>query len=233
MTDSNKKSNYSNTSLGRNESASDLLNHPDYIKLVEYFQSGKFNDCMKCVNVLEEHYPEHPELIKYKENIELKLSMKSMTRSIHKMETRDKIRGFLKYAYLIILITIFTLLIAYFSYDYINSHFIAELTKDEKMQLSILDTQVERYLSEGEPEAAAERLEKIREVDPHYKNIPDLASRVYDLLLLKRDYERAEDLLAEGREVEALNIFMKIEQETPGLWDVRQQIALLQASPTP
>jgi tetratricopeptide (TPR) repeat protein len=233
MTDLNKQKNNSNIVPRPNDGASDLSNHPDYVKLVEYFQSGKFNDCMQCINELEEQYPEHPDLIKFKDNIELKLSMKSVTRSIHRMETRDKIRGFLKYAYLIVLIAIFSLLIAYLSYDYINSHFITELTQDEKMQLSILETQVERYLNEGEPEAAAERLERMREINPRYSNIPDLASRVYNLLLLKKDYESAKGLLAEGSEAEALDMFINIEQEHPGLWDVSEQIMLLQASPTP
>jgi competence protein ComGC len=233
MTDLNHQNINSNSSPRQNFDKAELINHPEFKTVAEYYQGGKFKECQKIIEELEERYPGHPELVKYKKNIDLKLSMKSMTRSIHKMETHEKIKGFLKYAYLIILIIIFTLLVAFISYDYINNHFITDLTQDEKMQLSVLNTQVERYLAEGEPEAAAERLERIREINSHYENIPDLASRVYNLLLLKRDYEKAEGLLAEGREAEALNIYMKIEQETPGLWDVRQQIALLQATPTP
>jgi uncharacterized protein HemY len=125
------------------------------------------------------------------------------------------------------------MLIAFISYDYLNSHFITELTQDEQVQLSILETQVELHLSEGEPEAAALSLEQIRELDPNYKNIPNLTSRVYNMLLLKRDYEQAQSLLTEGREDEALNNFLKIEEEHPGLWDVSEQIMLLKSTSTP
>ncbi len=233
MIGSNEVSNKSNIASKQNEGASSLFDHPEYQKLVENFQNGNFDDCKKSINELEENYPEHPELKKYKNNIALKLSMKSVTRSIHRMETRDKIRGFLKVAFLIILIIIFTLLIAIISYDYINSHFISGLTQDEQIQLSILETQVELYLNEGKPEAAAQSLEEIREIAPEHKNIPDMTSRVYNMLLLKRDYERAKNLLLEGRDDEALPLFLKIEEEHPGLWDVSEQIMLLQASSTP
>lgn len=218
---------------GKFEGSSDLVNHPEYRKMVEYYQTGKFKKCLKRIKALEEQYPAHPDLQRFKENIELKFSLKSMTRSIYRKETHEKIKGLLKFSYLIILTVIFVLLVSIFSYEYINNNFFAGLTRQERIQLEVLDAQADQLLSEGEPEAAAERLEQIREIDPDHESIPDLASRVYDLLLLKRDYQKAMGLLAEERETEALNILMKIEQENPGLWDVGQQIDLIQSSPTP
>jgi len=233
MEASNIHHEYSNTSTGLLGGLSDLLSLPDYRQLIAYYQSGKFKKCIKRIKELEEQYPQHPELLRFKENIELKLSIKSMTSSIHRKETHERIKEFLKFNYLIILIAIFVLLISVFSYDYIKNNLFAGLTRDERVQLGVLVAQVEQLLNEGEPEAAAEKLERIREIDPEHEEIPDLTSQVYNLLLLKMDYKKAMGLLEEGREIEALNILMKIEQETPGLWDVRQQIALIQALPTP
>jgi len=50
----------------------DLSIIPDYIKLLEHYQLAEFNKCAEVLDKLEKQYPEHPGLINFKDDLQLK-----------------------------------------------------------------------------------------------------------------------------------------------------------------
>ncbi len=211
----------------------DLSSDADYIQLMDHYQSGDFSKCMKCYRALEKRYPSHPELLSFKEDFVLKLYLQSLSVLKQKEQNHKNLIFSIKIGYLIVFLTIFVLIVVFYSYSFITNNLIKGLTNVESVQIQLLNTQVEELILEGQPEAAAESLEMIRKLNPDDESLPMLTTQVYELLELKADYQNAMSLIADERDIEALDILTAIEQERPGLWDVSQQIDSINVSLNP
>jgi len=204
--------------------SSDLSSDSDYVTLIEFYQQGKFSKCKNQLEELEKRYPGHPDLIKFKDQFQMKLSFNSMRVSSRKEEQHKKVRGTLKVGVFAVTSVIFILLVFFFSYYYLSKAAAENQLAEKLTRLSSLNSQAEELLAGGQPAAAEEIIALIEAIDPAYENLPELTSQADALLALDTKYNSALNLLAENKEDEALEILKEIEAEESGLWDVSQQI---------
>ena len=208
----------------------DLSSDPDYIKLLEYYQHAEFTKCKEELNKLEKRFPEHPGLLKFKDDLQMKLSLQNMSISIKKEDKFKKKKVILNMGSFAIIGILIVMIVFVFSYYYLNDNFAVKQLEDETALLTSLNYQAEQLLLAGQPQPAAEIIEGIKTINPEFENLSELISRTDDLLQLEANYQTALDLFTENKNDEALVIFNEIEAEDPGLWDVSQQIASIETS---
>ena len=102
--------------------------------------------------------------------------------------------------------------------------------EEEAAQLNQYYLQAQQLLQVGQPQPAAEIIEKIREIDPDYPSLSDLSARAEALLELEAQYQAGLDLVAENNYDQALVVFQEIEAQQPGLWDVGKQITAIETA---
>ena len=219
-----------NEGTGRIVKPIDLSSDPDYTKLLEHYQHAEFTKCKEVLDKLEKRYPEHPGLLKFKDDLQIKLSLKNMAISINKEEKHKKKKVILNMSVFAIIGFLIVIIVFFFSYYYFNDNVSVKLLEDETALLTSLDYQAEQLLLAGQPQPAAEIIERIRTINPEFVNLPELTSRTNDLLRLEIYYQTALNLITENKNNEALVILNEIEAEQPGLWDVSQQIASIETS---
>jgi tetratricopeptide (TPR) repeat protein len=210
-------------------SAYELRQDPDYQKLLEIYQDGSLSLSDMVVHKLLRRYPDNPELLRIRDEIEMRFSVKDMGKTFKKQEKRSNRKSFLNLAIFAILGSVIVVLVFYFSFIYLARDVAVDQYAQDQAQLASLERQVEQLLVIGNPQPAADIVARMVEIDPNYESLPDLSARVETLLALEADYQAALGLADEGNAEEALAIFRGIEEENPGLWDVGQQIADLEA----
>lgn len=215
-----------NKRTGRNVNPIDLLSDPDYTKLLEHFQHAEFTKCKKVLDKLEKRYPEHPEVLEFKDNLQMKLSLENIATTIIKGEKSKKKKVVLNLSVFAIIVII----VFFVSYYILNENVAVKQLEDETALLTSLNYQAEQLLLTGQPQPAAEINERIRTINPEFENLPELIARTDDLLRLEANYQTALNLITENKNNEALVILNEIETEKPGMWDVSQQIASVEIS---
>ena len=206
-----------------------LTDDPDYTKLNEHFQRGEKDLAMMVLNTLEKRYPDHPELLKIKDELQLKSSVRDLTTKIEKGEKREHRREFLNLAIFAVVGTIVVMIVFYLTSQFLVRGTLEDQVDQNAQQLNALQSQVEQLLDRGRPQPAVEIIETMRGINPDWDALPELTARAETLLGLEEDYDRAIALAAEGNNSEALALFQSIEETQPGLWDVRSQIAAMEA----
>lgn len=207
-----------------------LTNDPDFIKLLEHYQHAEFGKCSELLAVLENRYPDHPRLLRFKDDLQLKLSLKTITIK-SKKEQKNKVRNITFRMTVFAIISSVLLVVALlFSYYYLSNK--ARIEQEQRIvaQLSSLNDQAEQLILAGRPQPAAQIIEKIRSINPEYANLPELTSKADDLLRLEIKYQSALDLISQKKNDEALVILKELDAERPGMWDVNQQIAAIENS---
>ncbi len=210
--------------------AFDLTGDSDYEKLMEHYQKGEKDLSLMVLNTLEKRYPQHPALLRIKEDLQLKSSVRDLTAKFEKGEKREKRKGTLNLAIFAIVGTILVMLAFYLTSRFLITRTVEEVVDQNVGQLTSLQGQVESLLNRGRPGPAAEIIETMREINPNWGALPELTERVETLLDLEARYNQALALVAAGNRAEALAIFQSIEEQQPGLWDVRRQIDTLDDS---
>jgi hypothetical protein len=206
----------------------DLSTDPDYQRLIDAYQHAEFAKCNDLFAPLEERYPQHPGLLKFNEDLQMKLSLRSVAEIIKKEQKREKWKATFNLSLFAVIATFLVMIVLMFSNVYFTDIVVANQLEQEKTQLILLYHQAEHLLLVGKPQPAAELIEKISLVNPRFENLPALASRTHDLLRLEAQYQKALNLLSENDHHEAWIILTEIETERPGLWDVSQHIALIE-----
>ncbi len=222
-----------------NKAVSDLSNNPretslswdsDYLKLIEYYQNAKFGECLELLEEMEVQYPEHSELIKVRNDLEIKLSLKFMESRNKREKSRERTKTTINMSVFAILGTFLVLIAFFFSYNYLFSIDTAKREVEKEVTLTSLYEQATQLLLVGKPEPAIEILNTIKTIDPEYEALPELTSQAEQLLVLEDKYQTASQLVEEDNIEDALVIFQQIEAELPGLWDVKQQISIIETS---
>ncbi len=207
----------------------DISNDPDYLKLLELYEKGKFNLCAMVLDKLERRYPRHTELKKMRDDLELRMSAQNIAVKMEKGEKKEKRTVTLRMSVFAVVGTLVVMIAFFFSYFFFFRETTGEQAVVENTQITSLENQAEQLLNIGRPQTAAEIIERIREIDPQYENLSSLTERVEAMLALEAKYQTALDLVEEGNQAEALILFKEIEAEEPGMWDVGQQIKLIEA----
>lgn len=207
-----------------------LTTDPDFSKLLEFYQHAEFGKCSELLAVLEQRYPDHPRLSIFKEDLQLKLSLKKVTVS-SKREQKHRLRKItFKMSVFAIFSTILVMVVLLFSFYYISNKARIEQEQMVIAQLTSLNDQAEQLLLAGRPQPAAQIIEKIKAINPDYAKLPDLTTRTDELIELEAKYKSALNLVSEKKNEEAMQILEEIEAEKPGIWDVSQQIASIETS---
>ena len=208
----------------------DLSDDPDFSKLIDHYQRAEFDKCNEVLTILEKRHPDHPRLSKFKDDLQLQLSLKTMAVSNKKAQTHKKRKITFKMSVFAVISTILVMVIYFIAYNYIQNDVRAEQLEKETAQLTSLNEQVEQLLLAGQPRPAAEIIESIFSINPEYALLPDLTSKTENLLRLEANYNTALNLVVEKKSNDALIILKEIEAEKPGLWDVSQRIASIETS---
>jgi len=219
-----------NQNLGQDPQTIDLSSDPDYLKLVEHYQDAEFDLCKLFIDKMEKRYPGHPELEKLKQEIDLRLSATTIAKKFEKDSARKSQKETLNLTLFAIGGTIIVLIAFFVSYYFFRSAISDDQSVEEPSQIASLITQTEQLLNIGQPQKAAEVIERIRLIDPNYENLPELTSQTNELLRLEGKYLSALELISESKNGEALVIFKEIEAEKSGLWDVIQKIMSIETN---
>jgi len=207
-----------------------LSSDPDYQKLIELYQHAEFENCVELLDGLEKKFPQHPKLLKFKDDLHMQLYLKTVAVTTQKEQKHRKRKGTIKMSVFAIVSTIFLVIAFFVSYYFINNIATARRLEAETIQLTSLQTQAEQLLLAGQPQPAGEIVEKMTAINPDFKSLAELKSQTDNLLRLETDYQTALNLVSEKKNDEALIILKKIESEKPGMWDVSHQIELIEVS---
>jgi hypothetical protein len=207
---------------------SQLSKNEEFQILQTSYQTADFTKCGEIIELLEESYPNHPILQKFREEIEIRQTFRKVTTSHKKTKKHKKLTIRLRLAAFAFLSTLIVMLAFIFSYFYFSMQVSAQEINDEASQLAELSAQVEHLILVGKPRPAVERLTRMREINSEDDRLLELESQVYALLLLETKYQTATDLQEHSNDLEALELFREIEAEWPGLWDVPHQINVLE-----
>ena len=202
----------------------ELSQDPDYLKLLDHYQRAEFDECLNLLESLEQRYPDHPILKEFSEDLQMKLSLRTLAKKSKKEQKRQKRKATFNLSVFAIVGTLVVMVAFFVSSYFFTDIFRAQRSEQETAQLATFNDQAQQLLLVGKPRPAAEILDKIRTIDPDYENLSALTEQTYELLQLEIKYQTAMGLLAEGKDNEALILFKEISAERPGLWDVSQQI---------
>ena len=208
----------------------DLSSDPDYLILVEHYQHAEFDKCEELLDKLEKKYPKNPKLRKFKDDLQIKLSLKTLAVTIEKEEKHKKRKVTIKMGAFAIISTIVVMIVFFVSYYFLNNAVTARRLESETAQLTSLNNQAEQLLLAGQPQPAAEIVERMVSINPEFENLPELKSQTDNLLRLETEYQTALNLVTENKKSEALVILKEIENEKPGMWDVSHQIDSIETS---
>ena len=206
----------------------EFSNDPEYLKLIEHYQKAEFTECQKLLGSLELRYPGQPELQTIREDLEMKGSLNNLTSSIRKREALAKGKVTLNLILFSLVVIIGIGAIFFASSLLILKNKPIEVTPNVNSQLDSLYIQAEHLLQSGQPSSALEVVLKIRALDPDYEQLPELIERTNKLLEFEAHYRAALDLIANGKNDEALNALKLLESENPGMWDIPQRIAAME-----
>ncbi len=198
-----------------------LSSDPDYHAFLETYQNAEFLKCRELLDVLKSRYPNDQRLLRFEDDLQMKLSFKSIAADHKKVDIKNKIRATFKLSLFAVIGTLFVLVVAFLSYIYFNDKAVARQDAQKAIVLASLNDQAEELIRVGKPESALLIIDKIKEIDPDYSNLANLTSQTENLLACTAKYETAQGLLSEGKSAEALVVLKEIESENPGLWDVR------------
>lgn len=202
----------------------------DYLQLVQYYQDAEFVKCADLLDEMEEQYPEHSELQKIRDDLSLKLSLKSMESRNKKEESRKRTKTTLNMSVFGILGTFLVLIAFFFSYLYLANIDTARRAEDEEATLASLYEQANQLLLVGKPEPALAVIDTIESINPDYEPLQELTSRAEQLLSMEEKYQTAVQMVEEDNIEGALAVFQEINAKVPGLWDVSQQITSIETS---
>ena len=205
-------------------------NDPEYQKLLAHYQNANFSECSEMLEILLIKYPDHPDLRKFEEDLQLRLSLKKMASSSKKGNIRKQTKVTLNMAIFGIAATLVVLIAFYISNNFLIGDVTVEENQQQSTQLSSFNEQAEQLLLIGKPQDAAAIIDKMNSIDPEYETLPDLTSRTGDLLALEEKYSEAIKLIDNNMGQEAIAILKEIDSKRPGLWDVKQRIESIETS---
>jgi tetratricopeptide (TPR) repeat protein len=201
-----------------------LFSDPDYKQLMDTYQQAHFDECEELLKTLFARYTDHPRLVEFKKDIEMQLSLRQLEHKHEKVARTKKVRKTLRMSAFTIFSIVVVLAIFAGSY-FVLSNLVSQGTNENKnTQIVQLEQQANDLLSAGQPAVAAELVARIRVLDAEYPGLIELETRTNTLLELDGQYQSALNLLAEGKDSEALTILLEIESKSPGLWDVNKRI---------
>lgn len=206
-----------------------LSQDPDYKALIESYQDADFAKCQEVLETLEERYGNDPVLLKFEEDLQLKMMVRTMEDNKKKETKKETLKTTVNVGVLILAIVLALGTIFYFTYRYFSQQNLENQQAQELIQLNSLADQAEQLVQVGKPQEAADIIEGIREVNPDFDRLPGLTTDVEALLSLKDKYQEALQLSSEGNLEEAKALFIEIQEEQPDLWDVSQQIAAIES----
>ena len=206
----------------------DLSNDPEYLELIKLFQNGEFLKCREVLDALKARYPDHPALLNFDDNLQMKMMFRTMEDKNKKVQKRESVKSSLSFIIFTIIAILIISAVFYFSFRYFNNQIAEKQQLQESYTLNSMANQAEQLLLVGNPQPAAEIIENIREINPDYERLDTLSAEVELLLQMESKYQEAESLLAAGNPEEALVLFNEIQEESPGLWDVSQQIETIE-----
>jgi tetratricopeptide (TPR) repeat protein len=215
---------------GEIANSTDLSKDPEYPKLLDFYQNAEFAECRDLLEKLEKRYPEDPALLNFRDDLQMKLSLKTIAGAIEEGEKHKKKRKFFNMSVFAVISTLVILAAFAISFFFLDKVAAARQLEIENTQLASLYNQAEQLLLAGQPQPAAAIIERIKSINPAFENLQVLASRTETLLQMESKYQEALKLAAENRKNEALIILYEIETESSGLWDVSQQIASIETS---
>lgn len=212
----------------------DLAKDPRYAELLMLFQEAKFDQCQQLLKQLKLDYPGHPLLNQFKEELEMKLSVRNLSSNIKSDEIQQQHKATFNLTIFALIATLIILAAFFLSLNYFAGLGAIELLEvptpmePGTPQLDQLYNQAEGLLKIGAPGSAAQIIEAIRSINPDHPNLEDLSARTQDLLELEAQYQTGLALVEAGDRAQALEVFRAVQAANPYMWDVSQQISRIE-----
>ncbi|KAF0107487.1 MAG: hypothetical protein FD147_2417, partial [Chloroflexi bacterium] len=210
-------------------SPENIFSDPAFVDLMVLYQNSKFDQSHVLLDELITKYPGHEKLLELQKDLEIQISLRKIAHN----QTQQVKKKYAVFTVRLILggfgILILTALI------FGGIFFVTKRIIDNRQslfqqnQLTSLAGQASQLLQSGQPEIAGTIIDKIRAIDPAFVDLKNLTSELDLLLLLSEKYNNAGKLISLDKHEEALVLFQEIDQSRSGLWDVKTQIARLQA----
>lgn len=211
-----------------NSDSNELIGNPDYSSMLEHFQRGEFLECLNLLEKLENQYPENKHILKFKDDLQIKMSLEKITESGKKEEKRRKKKAIFKMSILSVIATSIVLITFVFSFYFLEKNAASKRSEEELALLTSLQYQAEQLLQAGQSKPANEIIEKMKSINPDYVDLQPLILEASEITQLESDYNTALQLIQENKKGEALIILNEIEEKAPGMWDINQQIDSLE-----
>jgi tetratricopeptide (TPR) repeat protein len=206
-----------------------LSQDPDYKALIESYQDADFSKCQEVLERLEERYGNDPVLLKFEEDLQLKMMVQTMEDKKKKENKKERLKTTFNFGVLIVAIVAILGTIIYFTIQHFSQQNLENQQAQELIQLNAMADQAAQLVQVGKPQEAADIIEDIRAVNPDFDRLPALTTDIEALLSLNNKYQEALQLSSEGNLEEAKALFIEIQDEQPDLWDVSQQIAVIES----
>lgn len=208
----------------------DLPIDPDYLRMIDLYERAEFSECLVVLGELEKRYPDYPELLKFKDDLQMKLSLRGMAEKGKQQEKNTKRQATINLSVFGLIGTLIVMVVFFFSFYNFQMNERANELKMETAQLTALYDQADLLLLAGKPQPVVEIIARMNLIDPQYEKLNELTVRTADLLQLEGKYQSALGLITENKSLEGLVLLKEIEASNPGMWDVRQQITSIQKS---
>ncbi len=202
----------------------DVTLDPDYAILVEAYQHGEFTKCQHILNDLLKRYHDNHRLLEFQKDLEMQLSLKNISQTYSLKEKQKKKTRTLRMSALTVGAIIFVILVFIGSFWLLSRTIIQQKHEADLAQLTSMEAQVVELLHSGQPQVAAEIIEKMRQIDEGYENLDRLTEQTNSLLMLEAKYNNALSLIDAREYSGALVLLKEIDAAQPGLWDVTRQI---------
>jgi tetratricopeptide (TPR) repeat protein len=201
---------------------------PEYLELLIRYQHGEWDKCNALIDSLLESYPQEPELLKFKKDIETQTTL----HQLHLSEEKEKKKNYLWQIFG--LTAIFLIIVGVSAYIILNIQGMQarqiSLTNEQIQQenLNALANQARQLLQAGKPEDALQIIGEIKSVDPKYPDIGPLTDEANILVKLDSMYTQSMQYIQSEKYEDALAILKQIDTIRPFYRDVKKQENLVE-----
>ena len=114
----------------------DLSSDPNYTKLLEHYQHAEFTKCKEVLGELAKRHPEHPGLLEFKDDLQMKLSLKDMATSIKEEKKSKKKKVVFNLGIFAVIGFLVVMIVFLFYYYYLNNNVAVKQMEDDTAMLT-------------------------------------------------------------------------------------------------
>ena len=136
--------------------------------MIKSYQDADFAKCQEVLKTLEERYGNDPVLLKFEDDLQLKVMVRTMEDKKKKETKKEKLKTTLNIGVLIAAVVLAIGTIFFFTYRYFNQQNLENQQAQELSQLNAMADQADQLVQVGKPQEASDIIENIRGNQPGF-----------------------------------------------------------------